>query len=188
MLHARRDQQLPWREQIAPVRHRRTSDDRVRSSSDRQSSLSARCRSLPIPAASRRSCCLNELRVVVLRPRRAVAALPLDLLLPGLRLRDDLPLEDDGIELLAHLAGLGLALHLVAIDDAPAARIGALRVAAGDGAFAVLLGVPDDLEVAPLSRGVRMQPDARAIGASRQFGESGIRPSQYGHVIVRAQR
>src|SRR5208337_4455179 len=98
---------------------------------------------------------------VVFRAGSPEAAGGLDLVLAGLG-RADLYglLVHDGIELLAHLAGLGLALDLVPIDHAAAVGKRAQSVARFHRAGALVLGLGYDLERAmPVHRVLRVRDE-----------------------------
>lgn len=78
---------------------------------------------------------VNELAVVVLRPRRSIASHPLVATFlscfgPSL----DLAFDHNGIQLLPHVAGLSLPLYFLAIDHSPAIWKRTGSIAVGDGA------------------------------------------------------
>src|SRR5690606_24122304 len=113
---------------------------------------------------------------VVFGARRAVAADPRLAGLACLGLLDDPALVDHGVELVAHLAGLRLALDLVAVHDPAALRVRAGGVPPGDGSRRLFLGLVDDLERAdaaltPRSAGkVWNQAHSRALGVQAPVG------------------
>ena len=123
----------------------------------------------------------NDRAVVVLRPRRPVAAHPF---VPAALARlQHLPgnslLVDDREQLLAHPPGLGLRLDLVAVDHPAAVGVRTVPVAAGHSAGKLLLHRPDDLERADAARGsrtagaVRKQPDAGPVRGEPPVGRQG---------------
>ena len=133
--------------------------------------------------------------VVILGTRGSIASLPLHpALCPILVFAKYPALENDSVELLAHLASLCLPLNLIAINNPPAIRERAGRIAISDRARGLLRLAYETISKS--QRRVSRRPFRHAgmrrtpvpSGASRQFGESGTKPSQYGQRIVRAQR
>ena len=186
-LHARAvAQELAGREEVTPERHA-VLDWPVVVADLREALARYDVQSLPLHQSLGEP--LADLRtVVVLGPRRAVASDPL---VPAAlaRLRSGLhsPLVDDREELLAHSAGLGLRLDLVAVDHPAAVAVGAVPVPASYRARELLVNRPDDLERADAARGSRttgaigQQPDAGAVG-----GEAPVRRQRHEAVAVRA--
>src|SRR5690606_4707864 len=79
--------------------------------------------------------CPDQLAVFILGTRRAIATFPLVTpALAALGSRFNTALENDGIKLLAHSAGLRLPLDLVATNDATAVGKWARAVTVRDGA------------------------------------------------------
>ena len=109
---------------------------------------SARGRRLPHSGSFSASRAPDCGAVVVLRPRRPVAAYPLLANPPRLRPDLDPLLVDDGIKLLPHPPRSRLFLDHVPVDDAPAIGKRAGPVAARHRAGRLLAGRPDDLESA----------------------------------------
>ena len=120
---------------------------------------------------------LNFGAVVVLGTRRPVAPDPFVFAsLSGFQGLYDAFLVDDGVELLAHVAGLGLGLDLIAVDHAPAIGIRAGAGATRHRAIRLFPGGLDDLERTDTAlrpgagSKVRLEPDPRPVGRETPVG------------------
>ena len=81
--------------------------------------------------------------------------------------------DDDAVQLLAQASGLGFGGDVAGGGGGAAAGVGAEGFAAGDGAFALVLGTVYDLEFADAGCDVGAQADALALAVQPPVGGQG---------------